>query len=176
VVELDHLFILCDVGAPEAARLTDAGFVEGSANVHPGTRASPFGIVLRPGNDAGEAADPPPFASVPYRPNYLPAGVSIGIAADVALAEPAFFWLPFQRGRARLGQESTTHRLGRRITAVHVGSRPDPPRSQAALIAARASVLTCERAGEHRLDLTLDGARTNRIADLRPDLPLRFLW
>jgi hypothetical protein len=220
VVELDHLFILCDVGAPEAARLTDAGFVEGSANVHPGQgtasrrfffetsylellwvdnpeeaqseparitglwerwserrmRASPFGIVLRPGNDAGEAADPPPFASVPYRPNYLPAGVSIGIAADVALAEPAFFWLPFQRGRARLGQESTTHRLGRRITAVHVGSRPDPPRSQAALIAARASVLTCERAGEHRLDLTLDGARTNRIADLRPDLPLRFLW
>src|SRR5579871_4396479 len=33
---LDHAFVLCDVGAPEADVLTTRGFVEGSANVHPG--------------------------------------------------------------------------------------------------------------------------------------------
>jgi hypothetical protein len=33
---LDHAFVLCDVGAPEAEVLTRRGFVEGSANVHPG--------------------------------------------------------------------------------------------------------------------------------------------
>ena len=33
---LDHAFITCSVGAPEAAALVERGFVEGSANVHPG--------------------------------------------------------------------------------------------------------------------------------------------
>lgn len=34
--EIDHLFVLASVGAPEAARLLDAGFVEGSPNAHHG--------------------------------------------------------------------------------------------------------------------------------------------
>ena len=33
---LDHIFIMCDVGAPEAAGLTTIGLVEGPSNVHPG--------------------------------------------------------------------------------------------------------------------------------------------
>jgi glyoxalase-like protein len=33
---VDHAFILCDVGAPEADALLARGFVEGSRNVHPG--------------------------------------------------------------------------------------------------------------------------------------------
>lgn len=33
---LDHVFITCSVGAPEAEVLIDCGFVEGSPNVHPG--------------------------------------------------------------------------------------------------------------------------------------------
>jgi hypothetical protein len=33
---LDHLFITCSVGAPEAEVLIERGFVEGSPNVHPG--------------------------------------------------------------------------------------------------------------------------------------------
>jgi hypothetical protein len=216
-MELDHLFILCDVGAPEAALLKDAGLLEGSSNVHPGQgtssrrfffetsylellwvdnpeevqseparstglwerwsgrrqRACPFGIVLRPGDDAMETTTPP-FASVPYRPDYLPPGVSIGIAADVALAEPAFFWLPFQRGRARVGQEPTTHRPGHTVTGVHIGSPSYPPQSEAARVVAQASVLTFERADDHRLDLILDAAGTSRVTDLRPDLPLRL--
>jgi hypothetical protein len=34
--ELDHVFICCSPGAPEAARLADAGLTEGSSNTHPG--------------------------------------------------------------------------------------------------------------------------------------------
>src|SRR5271165_1971882 len=33
---VDHAFIMCDVGGPEADALLSRGFVEGSANVHPG--------------------------------------------------------------------------------------------------------------------------------------------
>jgi hypothetical protein len=36
VIDLDHIFILCDAGAPEATALTNIGLVEGPANVHPG--------------------------------------------------------------------------------------------------------------------------------------------
>jgi Glyoxalase-like domain len=34
--ELDHIFIMCEVEAPEVAALTRIGLVEGPANVHPG--------------------------------------------------------------------------------------------------------------------------------------------
>lgn len=34
--ELDHLFVLATVGAPEADRLSSLGLAEGSRNVHPG--------------------------------------------------------------------------------------------------------------------------------------------
>jgi hypothetical protein len=34
--ELDHVFVCCDIGAPEAALLAGAGLVEGSGNTHPG--------------------------------------------------------------------------------------------------------------------------------------------
>lgn len=36
MLELDHLFIGCTTGAPEAQALLDAGFREGSPNTHPG--------------------------------------------------------------------------------------------------------------------------------------------
>jgi Glyoxalase-like domain len=35
-IELDHVFVCADVGAPEAELLVRAGFAEGSRNVHPG--------------------------------------------------------------------------------------------------------------------------------------------
>jgi len=35
-LELDHVIVCCDVGAPEAATLTAAGLAEGSSNVHLG--------------------------------------------------------------------------------------------------------------------------------------------
>ncbi len=35
-MELDHVFVMCDVGAPEAAALHALGLREGSSNAHPG--------------------------------------------------------------------------------------------------------------------------------------------
>jgi hypothetical protein len=35
-MELDHVFVMCDVGAPEADALVALGLHEGSANTHPG--------------------------------------------------------------------------------------------------------------------------------------------
>ena len=35
-LDLDHVFILCAAGAPEARALTDLGLIEGSSNRHPG--------------------------------------------------------------------------------------------------------------------------------------------
>lgn len=36
MIEIDHVIICCDAGAPEADALTAAGLIEGSANVHTG--------------------------------------------------------------------------------------------------------------------------------------------
>lgn len=36
VFELDHIFVLADIGAPEAETLISAGLTEGEPNVHPG--------------------------------------------------------------------------------------------------------------------------------------------
>jgi hypothetical protein len=35
-IELDHVFVCATSGAPEATRLVQMGFIEGSPNVHPG--------------------------------------------------------------------------------------------------------------------------------------------
>jgi hypothetical protein len=64
-----------------------------------GQGACPFGIVLRPNGDA--LAQQPPFPTWTYAPSYLPAGLTIDIAVDTPLTEPEFFYLGFQRGRAR---------------------------------------------------------------------------
>jgi hypothetical protein len=129
-LELDHIFIMCDVDAPEATALTTVGLVEGPPNVHPGqgtacrrfafpqqylelvwvadateaqndrTRlwerwslrrrgACPFGLVFR--IDGGTTV---PFPTWSYRPRYLPAGVSLEMAADTPIREPEFFVLP----------------------------------------------------------------------------------
>ena len=149
-VVLDHVFVCCAVGAPEAEALTRAGLQESSPNTHPGqgtacrrfffanaylellwvsdpavaqsevvrpTRlferwsrrgaACPFGIVVRPGEEAVEPRLP--FPTWAYRPPYLPPGLAIEVARDTPLDEPAIFYLSFQRGHARTGQESPRH-------------------------------------------------------------------
>ena len=39
-LSIDHIFVCAAFGAPEAQALLDAGFVEGSANIHPGQGTS----------------------------------------------------------------------------------------------------------------------------------------
>jgi len=63
-IYLDHLFILCRAGAPEAQNLIELGWVEGNANVHPGQGTAnrrfflpEFTIELLYISDAEEAAN-----------------------------------------------------------------------------------------------------------------------
>jgi hypothetical protein len=217
-VELDHLFILCAVDAPEAAALSRLGLQEGPANNHPGqgtacrrfvfrnayiellwvrderearsqsvlrTRlwerwslrdqgACPFGIVLRPADNA--RTERAPFPTWPYAPGYLPAGLTIYVALDTPLHEPEFFYLGFQRGRARALQEVADRSAAPAITDVSLGILAPSPQSVAARFAERSGVLSFKASSRYVLGLTLDGAIAGKTADLRPDLPLIVHW
>jgi len=216
---LDHVFVCCSVGAPEADILASLGLKEGSPNTHPGqgtacrrfffhnaylellwvsdpreaqsetvraTRlwdrwfnrgeaACPFGIVLRP---AAEAADSnPPFPTWTYRPSYLPPQIAIEIARDTPLSEPEFFYLGFQRGRARLGQEPVTHGVAAsELTGVRICAPTSGPRSLVAAAVQAAGLVTLDKADQYLMELTFDGASHAGSADLRPDLPLILRW
>jgi hypothetical protein len=218
-VELDHVFILCAVDAPEAAALSRLGLKEGPANTHPGqgtacrrflfrnayvellwvrderearsegvqrTRlwerwslrnqgACPFGIVLRP--HGGPRAEEPPFPTWSYVPSYLAAGLAIDVAVDTPLNEPEFFYLGFQRGRARGVHEAVAHAIAATvITDVSIGTPVPRQQSMAARSAEAGGVLSFNASSEYVLGLTFDGADTGRTADLRPDLPLVVHW
>jgi hypothetical protein len=218
-VELDHVFILCAVDAPEADALCRLGLKEGPPNTHPGqgtacrrflfrnayvellwvcdesearskgvqrTRlwerwcqrgqaACPFGIVLRPNDNA--RADEPPFPTWAYTPSYLPAGLAIDVAVDTPLNEPEFFYLGFQRGRTRPVHEPVAHAIGATvITDVRIGTPVPGHQSMAAQSAEVGGVLSFSASSDHVLGLTFDGAKTGRTADLRPDLPLVVHW
>jgi hypothetical protein len=140
-----------------------------------GQGACPFGIVLRPAGDApGEG---PPFPTWAYAPRYLPAGLAIHLAVDLPLNEPAFFYLGFQRERARGEQEPVAHAIApAEITDVSIGIPGPGPQSTAARAVEAAGVLSFNALSEYVLDLTFDGAMAGKTADLRPDLPLVMHW
>lgn len=132
----------------------------------------PFGIVLRP---TGED-ERPPFDTWEYRPPYLPAPLAIHVARDVPLNEPAFFYLPFQRNRAPLGQEAAAPgTAAAAITYVTIGG-PVVAQSAASQVVRAAGWLGTESAEHHIIRLQLDGARRGVVADLQPDLPLVLHW
>lgn len=241
---LDHVFVLCAEGAPEAARLIALGLVEGSPNTHAGqgtacrrfffanaylelvfvvdeaearaeparatrlferwsrrrTGASPFGIVLRPPDRAGDSASDlplggrrpaedasatagvppgsaPPFPTWSYRPSYLPPGFSIEVATGTPLDEPELFYVPFARRPDRIGREPIAHGIpGAEITAVAVGVPGLGARSAAARAVEETGVVAFTPADEHFMALTFDGGARDGAADLRPDLPLVLRW
>jgi hypothetical protein len=213
---VDHVFVCCAEGAPEADALAALGLVEGSGNTHPGqgtacrrfffsnaylelvwvsdaeearsdlaapTRlwerwsgrgqaASPFGVVLRPGD--GDASLTPPFESASYRPEYMPLGSTIEIARGTSLGDPEIFYLGFQRDRARLGREPVDHgpplRDLRRVTVW----TPAPP-SAVARAVADTGLFDLRQGEAHLMELAFDDARRGQ-ADLRPELPLVLRW
>ena len=138
-----------------------------------GDAACPYGIVFRPAGDTvGVQA---PFASWSYRPQYMPPGLSIDVARATPLAGPEFFYLGFQRGRARSGQEPVGHEVPiRSLTGVTVW-RPAGGDSQAARALQAAGLVAFHDADYYLLELRFDDASRGR-ADLRPALPLTLRW
>jgi hypothetical protein len=139
------------------------------------TGASPFGICLRAA--AGEAL---PFPTWSYRPPYLPAGTAIPIAEGTPPTEPMLFANP--RGRRPDAEpperrQPLDHPAGaREIRAARVTLPGAGERSAALQAVERLGVVTFAAGDEHLLELWFDGARQDRSADLRPDLPLALHW
>ena len=217
-VELDHIFVMCDVGAPELAALeaigldgpprrsTHAG--QGTANacvvfenaflellwahdesearspVTAPTRlwdrwaarragASPFGIGLRPA--APGAA--PPFATWPYRPSTMPAGLSIDMATDTPLGEPELFFLATARGRPDFRELAARHAAAvGPLTSVTIELPGAASLSPACAAVQAAGVVLFAPAARHALRLGFGTRAAGRSADLRPTLPITLDW
>ncbi len=218
-MELDHVFVMCDVGAPEAAALHALGLHEGSPNTHPGqgtacrrfffgnaylelmwvvdanqaqapgvapTRlwdrwsqrrrgASPFGIVLRGGPIAADAA--PTWPTWSYLPSWLGEGQSIEFACDTLLEEPEVIALPFLRERARAGLEPVDHDfLLTDITAVTCGLG-DAARLSSALRSLQDSgIVAFETSREPTVRIAFAGGDEGKTMDLWPTLPMVLEW
>jgi hypothetical protein len=135
--------------------------------------ACPFAIILRPAEPA--VAPEPPFPSWAYRPSYMPAGVSIDIARDTPLSGPEFFYLGFQGGRPRAGQEPVDHTLPIGPLVGVTVRRPPSGDSETARALEAAGLVAFRDADEYLLELRFESASHGR-ADLRPGLPLTLAW
>jgi hypothetical protein len=217
-VELDHLFIMCDAGAPELSALAAIGLDapprrsthagQGTANacvvfdnaflellwvadenearspVTAPTRlwdrwaarrdgVCPFGIGLRPAATGGA----PPFATWPYRPSYLPAGISIDMAKDTPLAEPELFFLATARRRPDFRELAARHASAvGPLTSVTIELPGATPLSPACAALQAAGAVRFAPAQRHGLRLGFGDRGAGRSADLRPALPLALDW
>jgi hypothetical protein len=166
-----ELFWVADPREAQAAEVRPTRLYERWSKRRDG--ASPFAIVFRPGEEAGPAE--PPFPTWSYRPSYMPAGVAIEIARDTPLAGPELFYLGFQRGRPRKGQERVDHALPiRKLVGVTVW-RPEIGDSAASRALEAAGLVAFRDAEEHRLELRFDGPGGQRV-EAAPELPLTFAW
>ncbi len=139
--------------------------------------ACPFGICLRPARpDVSEM----PFATWQYRPPYLPEPLCIHIGVDSSFIQgPLLFSLAFARrpdSRPEPQRQPLQHRVGfRQITRVVVHG-PQTPSGVAEEIVRRAAGITFQASEGHLLEIGLDDERAGLTADLRPVLPLVFVW
>jgi hypothetical protein len=211
---LDHVFVLCSEGAPEAEALTQLGLREGAANTHPGqgtacrrfffrnaylellwvhdaaeaqspsslpTRlferwasrqagASPFGVVLR---SAGPGPAEPPFPTWPYRPAYLPPGLSIDLAMGTLRSEPELFYFRPPRRPEDLASQPTAHAVALDdVAAVTIGVPGPTPRTAALRAVEQLGLASFPDAMDHRPRLDFGPGPRENTVDLRPRLPL----
>jgi hypothetical protein len=214
-VELDHVFVMCDVGAPEAAALLALGLREGSPNTHPGQGtacrrfffessylelvwvsdvdqarhagraparllerwlhrrdgASPFGLVLRGGDDPGAKGATWPMWV--YRAPYLSEDQPIEFAEDAPLEAPEIIVLPWLRAPARAGLEPLAAADLAHVVAVDCIVTSATPGSPAADALHQAGLVRFASGPAPLLTMTF-GAASTRGYDLRPALPVRL--
>ncbi len=138
----------------------------------------PFGLALRPSVPQVGGI---PFTSWEYRPAYLPAPLSIHVAANSAvLTEPMLFYLPFALRTDRYPgakRPPFSHRVKlRELTRMEfVSPRADRPSPELAALA-EDGVVRLRTGQEYLVELGFGGESLGRAVDFRPLLPLLFCW
>jgi hypothetical protein len=135
--------------------------------------ASRLGVALRPAQ-AGDTPRPP-IATWPYTPPYLPAGMSISVAASSrVLGEPLLFFVPAGR---RWELPDRPHPNGaRRVTDVVIQVLPQEVVSPELEWLRTSGCVRVERGALESLTLELDGGVQGRVAPLDPHAPLALRW
>jgi hypothetical protein len=140
--------------------------------------ACPFGLCVRP---AANQADDFPFATWDYRPSYLPAGLSFGIAKNSeVLAEPFLCHLgsgqrPDCYANAR--QQPLRHLAGlREITRVRLVGPYDGRISSELKAMVEVGLIELRQGDKHRVEIGFAGESHRKQIDFRPALPLIFRW
>ena len=142
------------------------------------TGACPFGVALRP---ATGSDGPFPFATWTYRPLYLPAGVTIPVAANSdRLNEPLVFVAtigaaPSTYPAAR--RQPLDHPAGvRRMTSVKLTLPGAEPISSELAKVVELGLVTVERGEAFHMDVVFDEAAQGRAHRFEPELPLSLLF
>lgn len=133
------------------------------------TGAAPFGVMLRPSDEAA----PLPFATTSLRADWMPGEVLLRFAGQES-AEPYYAVIPrplwYSTFRGNLPEPA--HPLGvKTLTGVHIAVTGGALSDTARLLN-DAGLVTIETGAEPLMTLTLDGGRQGRRLDVRPILPL----
>ena len=165
-IAIDHAFIACQPGGPEANSLLQRGFVEGSSNTHAGQGTANrrfffdnFMLELLWVVDHAEAT------SERTRRTRLWERCSNPETAEL-------IYMPFLRTPNAASAEPTQHRLPfHRLRSVAIGVRTLAALSAAALATQRLGQLRYFASDRPVIELHFEGA-TEAHVDLRPTLPL----
>ena len=133
------------------------------------SRASPFGVCVRPANPENTEL---PFPAWEYRPAYLPDSLSMHIA-EGGVEEPMWIHFSFLR-RADREQRFTEHPAGIREITGLILTTLKPLRSTASQRMVEGKILSSREGAKPLLEIEFDGLRRNQVADFRPHLPIVF--
>jgi hypothetical protein len=173
-------FGVCLRPAPAAAPALGAPPAPGD-RPSPGNRPAPGDPPESQDRPAPGDRPAPPFPGWAYRPPYLPPEVAIDMATtSVDAGEPLLFHVATGRrpdARPSSARPPLVHAAGlREITALRIGWRGDRPPSPAMAAVEAAGIATFVGGGDPWVEVGFDGERQGRVADFRPELPVRFRW
>lgn len=133
--------------------------------------ASPFGIILVPGEDS--VSPDRPFPGWHYQPDYFapPMGFHVG-ANSQNLAEPLCFYFPFHDPG---GPRPQPTRNPQTISEIVI-STPSADTEGVLALASQTDRLSMRLGQEHHMEIRLDQDDAERTEDFRPVMPLILRW
>ena len=142
------------------------------------TGACPFGVALRP---AAGSDGPYPFATWTYRPPYLPAGVTIPVAANSdRLNEPLIFvatiGVPPSTYPAARRQPLDHPASVRRISSVRLTLACAEPVSAALAKVVDLGLVTVSQGEAFHMEVVFDEPAQGTTHRFEPELPLSLRW